>query len=488
MVLFPAQVPAQESSKVLLQRWCDLKALQVNLIPKEHLGNASLFIGANVLRATFKEFAGKRLSLGEIFIEILSTDIEFYDGTSLLIVKAKTNGNIAFQLTASIRWELAESKDKPVLRARPVILHLQPETENKLLRQLTQQLLGPILEQITLIKIPLAKMVPVKIPTITEFRREKLGDGEVDLRYTLPQSKFQFRLDLVQLYPMNQGLFISADLKLVDSKPNLLQRRSVECSSKLFDAITLEKQIKLMEQEVRKELQHIQGNADRVELRLTENTLTTIVQVINQMPEKTRTVLINSVTRFGNLVNQDGNATNGPWTVALKDNSALNGHLQVVQIGFEGLHEQGAIFAFDLDGAVIAHVVADESRGEKPAIRRQGQGTLTTKAKLRGALTMQATKNKGLHWSLLPARKSHLPLSGKVQIKGLPEFELNETIRFNKPIATLVRDPVKETFPFNTPMKGWQGIIQLDFEKAHIDKKHQVFLSIRPQFKIAPLQ
>jgi hypothetical protein len=283
-------------------------------------------------------------------------------------------------------------------------------------------------------------------------------------------------------------LFISANLKLVDSKPILLQRRSVDCSDKLFDPITLEKQIKQMEQEVRKELQNIEGNADRVELRLTENTIKTIVQEINRMPEKTRTVQINSVTRFGNLVNQDGQGSRGPWSVALKDNSALNGHLQIVQIGFAGLHEQGAIFSFDLDGAIKANLVGEQQREEKRPVHSQGQGTLTSKGKLRGVLIMRATENKGLAWRILPARNSYLPLSGNIQMQGLPEFELKETIRFDKPIATLVRDPVKETFPFGTPMKGWRGIIRLDFEEAHIDKKHQVFLSIRPQFKIAPLQ
>jgi hypothetical protein len=35
-------------------------------------------------------------------------------------------------------------------------------------------------------------------------------------------------------------------------------------------------------------------------------------------------------------------------------------------------------------------------------------------------------------------------------------------------------------------MNGWRGMIRLDFEEARIDKKHQVFISIRPQFKIFP--
>jgi hypothetical protein len=225
-----------------------------------------------------------------------------------------------------------------------------------------------------------------------------------------------------------------------------------------------------------------------VELRLTENTIETIAQAINRKPEKTRTVLINSVTRFGNLVNQDGKGSHGPWSVALKDNSALNGHLQVVQIGFEGLHDQGAIFSFDLDGAIKASLVGEQQREEKRPVHSQGQSTLTSKGKLRGVLIMGTTENKGLYWGILPARNSHLPLSGNIHIQGLPEFELKETIRFNKPIATLVRDPVKETFPFGIPMKGWRGIIRLNFEEAHIDKKHQVFVSMRPQFKIGPLQ
>ena len=486
-MLFPAQVPAQESPKVLIQRFCDLKILQANLSPNKHLGDTSVFVGANALRSIFKEFEGKRLSFGKIFIKIHSIKLDFYDGSTLLNIQASTNGNKAFQIITSIRWELAKSKDKPVLRARPVILKLEPETDNQLLRQWTQKLLGPLLEQITLIKIPLSKIVPVKIAEIPEFRREKLGAGEVDMRYSLPQSNSRFRLDLVQLYPTSQGLYISANLKPIDSKPKLLQRRSVDCSNQLFDSVTLQKQITLMEKEVRKKLHGIGGDTDRVELRLTENTIKTIVQVINQMPEKTRTIMINSATRFGNLVNQAGQGSIGPWSVALKNNSALNGHLQIVQIGFEGLHEQGAIFSFALDGAIKANLVGEEIREGKTAHHSQGQSTLTGKGKLRGALMMKSTKSKGLYWSILPAKNSHLPLSGKIRMKGLPEYTLNETIRFNKPIATLVREPVKKTFPFGMPMKDWQGIIRLDFEEAHIDKKHEIHISLRPQLKVVPL-
>jgi glutamine phosphoribosylpyrophosphate amidotransferase len=221
-------------------------------------------------------------------------------------------------------------------------------------------------------------------------------------------------------------------------------------------------------------------------LRLTENTLTTVAQVINQMPEKTRTVLINSVTRFGNLVYQDGNGTHGPWSVELKNNSALNGQLQVAQVEYEGLHAQGAIFSFDMNGSLIAHLVSQRTNAGKPVSHSQGQAKLGTSGKLRGAVTMKATQNKGLYWSLRPARNSQLLLSGKIIMQDLPELVLNETIRFNKPIATLVRDPVRETFPFSSPMNGWRGMIRLDFEEAYIDKKHQVFLSIRPQFKIFP--
>ena len=82
------QVHAQKNSRLLAQRFCDLNTLQANLIPRADLGDTSVFIGANALQSILKEFEGKRLSLGKVFIEFLEYSIKGEEERILYILNS----------------------------------------------------------------------------------------------------------------------------------------------------------------------------------------------------------------------------------------------------------------------------------------------------------------------------------------------------------------------------------------------------------------